>query len=40
VANSERKEWAIDSIRCAVEAVKYKKIGFLKEILMRVEFVL
>jgi hypothetical protein len=35
VADAKRKEWSIDSTRSAVEAVKEKKMGFLKDLLVR-----
>jgi hypothetical protein len=34
VADTKRKEWTIDTMRRAVHAVKDKKMGFLKDVLV------
>jgi hypothetical protein len=34
VADTERKEWTINSIRSAVQAVEDKKMGLLKDLLL------
>jgi hypothetical protein len=36
VVDTNRKEWAIDSMSSAVQAVKDKKMGFLKDLLVPV----
>jgi hypothetical protein len=36
MADTKRKAWTIDSMRSAVQAVKDKKMGSLKDLLVRV----